>query len=102
MQMWVLAIAVAPAGTGVLVATGLIDAARTICAASQAWRISRLAGGFLFGFGMTLTSGRGSKTLIRAGAGNLKSVVVMLVLGISAYMTVKGLFTVWRVNALDA
>jgi len=99
--MWVLAIAVATAGTGVLVATGLIDAAKTIYPASQARRISRLAGGFLFGFGMTLASGCSSKTLIRAGAGNLKSVVVMLVLGISAYMTVKGLFAVWRVNALD-
>jgi hypothetical protein len=63
--------------------------------------ISCLVGGFLFGFGMTLASGCGSKTLIRAGAGNLKSVVVMIVLGISAYMTLKGLFAVWRVNALD-
>ena len=50
---------------------------------------------------MTLASGCGSKTLIRAGAGNLKSVIVMLVLGVSAYMTLKGLFAVWRVNALD-
>jgi len=60
-----------------------------------------VVGGLLFGFGMTLASGCGSKTLIRAGAGNLKSVIVMLVLGISAYMTLKGLFAVWRVNGLD-
>jgi uncharacterized membrane protein YedE/YeeE len=31
----------------------------------------------------------------------LKSLIVMLVLGISAYMTLKGLFAVWRVNGLD-
>jgi hypothetical protein len=50
---------------------------------------------------MTLASGCGSKSLVRAGAGNLKSFVVLLVLGVSAYMTLKGLFAVWRVNALD-
>jgi len=101
MRMWALAIAVAMAGTGVLVATGLIDTAKTIYTAPQVRWVSALAGGFLFGFGMTLASGCGSKTLVRAGAGNLKSIVVMLVLGVSAYMTLKGLFAVWRVNALD-
>ncbi len=101
MRMWVLAIAVAVAGTGVLTAAGLIDTAKTIYTAHEVRWLSCLIGGFLFGFGMTLASGCGSKTLIRAGAGNLKSVVVMLVLGVSAYMTLKGLFGVWRVNALD-
>ena len=101
MRMWVLAIAVAVAGTGVLVSAGLIDTAKTIYTVPQVRWVSCLVGGFLFGFGMTLASGCGSKTLIRAGAGNLKSVVVMVVLGISAYMTLKGLFAVWRVNALD-
>jgi hypothetical protein len=101
MRMWALAIAVAMAGTGVLIAAGLIDTAKTIYTVPQVRWVSALAGGFLFGFGMTLASGCGSKTLVRAGAGNLKSVVVMLVLGVSAYMTLKGLFAVWRVNALD-
>jgi len=101
MRMWALAIAVAMAGTGVLVAGGLIDTAKSIYAVPQVRWVSCLAGGFLFGFGMTLASGCGSKTLIRAGAGNLKSMIVMLVMAISAYMTLKGLFAVWRVSALD-
>ena len=50
---------------------------------------------------MTLASGCGSKTLIRVGGGSLKSLVVLMVLAISAYMTLKGLFAVWRVNTLD-
>jgi len=50
---------------------------------------------------MTLASGCGSKTLIRIGGGNLKSLVVLIVLAISAYMTLKGLFALLRVNALD-
>ena len=101
MRMWVLAIAVAMAGTGALVTAGLIDTGKTIYTVPQVRWLSCIAGGLLFGIGMTLSSGCGSKTLIRAGAGNLKSVIVMLVLGISAYMTLKGLFAVWRVNALD-
>jgi uncharacterized protein len=101
MRMWALAIAVAIAGTGILVSSGLIDTAKSIYTTKEVRWVSCLAGGFLFGFGMTLASGCGSKTLIRVGAGNLKSLVVLLVLGISAYMTLKGLFAVWRVNALD-
>ena len=101
MRMWVLAIAVAIAGTGVLVAAGLIDTAKSIYTAPQVRWVSCLVGGFLFGFGMTLASGCGSKTLIRAGAGNLKSWWCCWCWRVSAYMTLKGLFAVWRVNALD-
>lgn len=101
MRMWVLAIAVAIAGAAVLGGTGLIDLGKSIYAGvSVAW-VSALVGGFLFGFGMTLSSGCGSKTLIRAGAGNLKSWVVLFMLGIAAYMTLKGLFAVWRTAVLD-
>jgi uncharacterized membrane protein YedE/YeeE len=35
------------------------------------------------------------------GAGNLKSVVVFIVIGISAYMTLKGLFGAFRVGVLE-
>ena len=101
MRMWVLAIAVAVAGTGVLRAYGLIDVTKSIYTGKEVAWVSFVVGGFLFGFGMTLASGCGSKTLIRAGAGNLKSVVVLVVLGVAAYMTLKGLFAVWRVAVLD-
>ena len=50
---------------------------------------------------MTLGSGCGSRTLVRIGGGNLKSIVVFLMLAISAYMTIKGLFAVFRVAAID-
>ena len=101
MRMWLLAIAVAIAGAAALEAAGLVDLSKTIYTGSRIAWLSLLVGGFLFGFGMTLASGCGSKTLIRLGGGNLKALVVLIVLGISAYMTLKGLFAVWRVNALD-
>src|SRR5262249_12894876 len=53
------------------------------------------------GVGMTLGSGCGSKTLVRVGGGNLKSVIVFVFLGIAAYMTLKGLFAVWRTAWID-
>ena len=101
MRMWLLAIAVAIAGAASLEAAGLIDLSKTIYTTPRIAWLSCLVGGFLFGFGMTLASGCGSKTLIRLGGGSLKSLVVLIVLAISAYMTLKGLFAVWRVNALD-
>ena len=92
MRMWLLAIAVAIAGAAWLEATGLADLGKSIYAAPRVAWASHLVGGLLFGFGMTLASGCSSKMLIRVGAGNLKSLVVLIVLAISAYMTLKGLF----------
>ena len=101
MRMWLLAIAVAIVGTAALQSAGLIDTAKTIYTNGKVPWVSHLIGGFLFGFGMTLASGCGSKTLIRAGAGNLKSVIVLMFLAAAAYMTLKGVFAPWRANGLD-
>jgi uncharacterized protein len=63
--------------------------------------VSNLLGGALFGFGMVLASGCGSKTLVRIGGGSLKSLVVFLVLAFSAYATMRGAFSVLRVETID-
>src|SRR6478735_5267408 len=60
-----------------------------------------ILGGAMFGFGMVLASGCGSKNLIRLGSGNLKALVVFIVLGISAFATLKGITAVLRVNTVD-
>ncbi len=101
MRMWVLAIAVAIVGSAVLAQLGLIDLSKSLYTGARVAWVSAIVGGFLFGFGMTLASGCGSKTLIRAGAGNLKSLLVLVVFGVAASMTLRGLFAVWRTAALD-
>jgi uncharacterized membrane protein YedE/YeeE len=101
LRMWLLAVAVAIAGAGALQAAGLVDLSKTLYTGSRVAWLSMAAGGFLFGFGMTLGSGCGSKTLIRIGGGNLKSLIVLVFVAISAYMTLKGLFALWRTAALD-
>jgi uncharacterized membrane protein YedE/YeeE len=101
MRMWLCAIGVAVLGAQALALAGLVDLSKSIYVTPRLTWLSYLVGGFLFGFGMVLASGCGSKTLVRIGGGSLKSVVVFLVLGLSAYMTLKGLFGVWRAGLLD-
>ncbi len=45
-----------------------------------------IVGGLLFGIGMTFASGCGNKVLIRIGGGNIKSIIVLLIAGIMAYL----------------
>jgi uncharacterized membrane protein YedE/YeeE len=101
MRMWVLAIAVAILGAAALHLGGAIDLSKSIYPGPNFTWLSYLVGGALFGIGMTLGSGCGSKTLIRIGGGNLKSLVVYLCLGIAAYMTLRGIFGAFRVGVLE-
>jgi len=101
MRMWLLAIAVALLGSSGLHLAGIVDLSKSIYQAPNFTWLAYIVGGFLFGVGMTLGSGCGSKTLIRIGGGNLKSLVVFVFLGIAAYMTLRGLFGALRVNVLE-
>jgi uncharacterized protein len=101
MRMWVLAMAVAIAGFGAMAAAGWIDASNSLYAGPRLLWLSHAVGGAMFGFGMVLASGCGSKTLIRIGGGNLKSLVVFFVLGIAAFATLKGITAVLRVETVD-
>lgn len=101
MRMWGMAIGVAMIGFYALAAGGLIDPARTLYASSRFLWLSALVGGFLFGFGMVLASGCGSKTLVRIGSGNLKSLVVFVVMAVAAFATLKGITGVARVATVD-
>lgn len=101
MRMWALSIAVAIVGAQALDYFGVIDLSKSFYPRANFTYASYIVGGAMFGVGMTLASGCGSRTLVRVGGGNLKSLVVLVFMGIAAYMTMKGLFGVWRVNTLD-
>jgi uncharacterized protein len=102
MRMWIMAMGVAIIGFNAMVAIGWLDAAKSIYGGPRFLWLSALAGGALFGFGMVLASGCGSKTLVRIGGGNLKSLVVFIVLGVSAFATLKGITAVARVATVDS
>jgi uncharacterized protein len=101
MRMWILAIGVAMIGFNTMVAVGWVEAGKSIYAAPRLTWLSAAVGGLMFGFGMVLASGCGSKTLVRIGGGNLKSVVVFIVLGMAAFATLKGITGVARVATVD-
>jgi hypothetical protein len=101
MRQWALAAATAMAGFALLAATGVLTPEQTLYASNRWLWLSALAGGIVFGFGMVLASGCASKTLVRIGGGNLKSLVVVLVIGITAFATLKGLTAVLRTASVD-
>lgn len=102
LRAWVLATAVALIGTQILSFAGYIDLSKSIYLTTNFGWLGAIGGGLVFGFGMTMTGGCPSRTLVRLGGGNLKSLVVALVLGITAYMTLRGLFAPARVAVENA
>jgi hypothetical protein len=100
-RAWLLAIAVAILGSQAMHLAGAVDLGKSIYLTPNLGWLGAVVGGLLFGFGMTLTGGCGNKTLVRLGAGNLKSLVVALVLGIFAYMTLRGLIGLARLSVVE-
>lgn len=97
-RAWMLAVAVAVTGTQILQISGLVAVGKSIYLTPNLGWAGAVLGGLIFGFGMTLGGGCGNKTLVRLGAGNLKSLVVFLVLGLIAYMTQRGLIALARIQ----
>ncbi len=101
-RAWLLAIAVAIAGSQALHLAGIVDLSKSIYLTPNLGWLGAIVGGLLFGFGMTLAGGCGSKTLVRLGSGNLKSLIVAIVLGLFAYMTLRGLLGLARINLIES
>jgi uncharacterized protein len=101
MRQWGLAMGLAMFGFAALAFGGLIDPTKTLYASNRLIWLSALIGGSLFGFGMVLASGCGSKTLVRIGGGSLKSLVVFVVMAVAAFASLKGVTAVLRVATVD-
>lgn len=102
LRAWMLAIAVAILGSQYMHIDGMVNLGDSIYLTSNLGWFGGILGGILFGYGMTKAGGCGNKTLVRLGAGNMKSLVVMLVMGIVAYMTLRGLTGLLRINMESA
>ncbi len=100
-RQWLCAMGVAVLGFTTLSDLGLINPSHTLYASTRLMWLSTLVGGVMFGYGMVIASGCGNKALVRIGGGNLKSLVVFVVMGISAFATLKGITAVLRVNTVD-
>lgn len=93
MRAWLLAMAVALGGVLLLEATGKLslpaDTFPPYRTANFSW-LRYVLGGLLFGIGMTLGSGCGNKTLVRIGGGNIKSLFVLVIASLAAYLMLWG------------
>lgn len=98
---WLLSIAVGAVVIQIMLSANLFDASRTIAWSDRFVWLSALVGGLLFGYGMILSGGCPQRSLVKAGSGNLKSLVTLLVLAIAAAMTLRGAFSGLRVGFLD-
>ena len=98
LRAWLLAIAVAIAGSQAMGFAGLVNLDHSIYLTPNLGWLGAIVGGLMFGFGMTQASGCASKNLVRLCGGNLKSLIVMMVLGIVAYTTLRGLLALPRVQ----
>lgn len=101
LRMWGLAVATAIVLSQGLVLAGLLDDRASLYTASRLLLASHLIGGLTFGFGMALASGCGSRMLVKMGEGSLKALVVFLVMGLVALMSIRGAGALLRVNTVD-
>lgn len=96
-RSWLLAGAVAILGVLIIERAGAVDLTYSLYTGTTFQWGGHIIGGLMFGFGMVFGGGCVSKNLARAGGGDLRSLIVLIIIGISGYMTIGGLFAQARV-----
>jgi uncharacterized membrane protein YedE/YeeE len=100
-RTFTLAMAVAIVGTQGLAAAGIVDLGKSIYLQASFSPALILFGGLIFGYGMVLANGCASRAVVLLGRGNLRSLVVVMVIAVSAEMTLKGLIAPARIAFLQ-
>lgn len=101
LMAWALAIAVATLAVQSLHANGLARIDETFYLSPNFGWFGAIFGGLLFGIGMALVGTCGFGALIRLGGGDLKSLVTMMILGLTGYMTARGVTALIRVELIE-
>ncbi|HGG06450.1 MAG TPA: YeeE/YedE family protein [Aliiroseovarius sp.] len=90
MRMWGIAIGTAMVGSFALIPLGLFDAQQAVYLRLAWTPMASIVGGLLFGYGMALSGNCGFGALARLGGGDLRSFVIVFVMGLAAYITISG------------
>ena len=101
LKSFALAAAVALIATQGLAAAGLVDLSRSIYLTPSIGLAGAIFGGLMFGVGMALVGTCGFGTLVRIGGGDLRAIVVYLVLGMSALAAMRGLTALPRLWLIE-
>ncbi|RKT34853.1 hypothetical protein BXY70_0877 [Roseovarius halotolerans] len=90
MRMWILAIGIAVMSTFALSATGMMALERTYYLSIRWMPMASILGGLMFGYGMALAGNCGYGCIARLGGGDIRAFVIVLVMGVSAYVVLYG------------
>lgn len=99
-RAWILAAATALIGAQLLQGAGVVALDKSMYLSPTLNWFGHIAGGLVFGVGMVFAGGCPSRNLARAGGGDLRALLTLMVLGLVAYMTLAGLVAPVRA-ALD-
>ena len=100
LRAWVLAVAVALIATQALASAGLVPLERAMYLSPRLNWLGHVLGGLIFGFGMVLSGGCPTRNLVRFGGGDLRALVVLLVIAVAGFAAMGGILAPGR-NALE-
>lgn len=89
-RLWGVVLSVAILGTQLAALWGYVDLESTIYHAFAFNPLAAIFGGLIFGYGMALAGNCGFGALVRFGGGDLRSLVVVVVMGIFGYIALSG------------
>ncbi len=101
LRTWVLASAVALTGTQAMIALGWLDISETFYLDNRLSWLGAILGGLLFGLGMALVGTCSFGALVRLGSGSLRSLIVVIAIGLAALTTQRGLTGRWRMSQIE-
>ncbi|MDC0581905.1 YeeE/YedE family protein [Paracoccaceae bacterium] len=104
LRMWGTAIGMAVVLVHLALAQGLISTSNSYPLTVPFTPLLTVFGGLLFGLGMAFSGNCGFGALARLGGGDLRSFVIVLVIGVSAYVTLGGPLSplrIWLVELLS-
>lgn len=101
-RSWILAGAVAILGTQILAYANVVEIENSMYLGPSLNWFGHSVGGLIFGFGMVFSGGCPSRNLVRAGGGDLRALMTLIVVGIFAYATIGGIFGPLRAALIEA
>ncbi len=90
MRTWGMAIGLSILGSFSLIAFGWLDPVQSQYLAVRWMPMASILGGLMFGYGMALSGMCGYGAIARLGGGDLRSFVIVLVMGVATYVVLTG------------
>ncbi len=101
LRVFGLALGIAILGTQALILGRLIDPNLISYTPLALPVVAIIIGALMFGIGMAMVGTCGFGSLVRLGAGDLRSLIVVIVLGATAYATLRGVLSGLRIGFLE-